>query len=199
MGVRSFFHAPARAFGRGQFPACMAWVLRLPVRRLLTSPEALAARMRLAGNENVLEVGCGAGYYSAAVAQALPRGQLFLLDRQPGMVSEAKRALSALGVRNASYACADACALPYTDESIDAAFLVTVLGEIERPDAALSELFRVLKPGARLWVTEHRTDPDFVSLGTLRRFGADAGFAYRGWVGRRWAFSAAFEKPPRSA
>ena len=57
--------------------------------------------------------------------------------------------------------------LPFPDRSFDAAYLVSVLGEIPDPAAALAELRRVLKPGGRLVIGEIFLDPDFPRFGWL--------------------------------
>ena len=53
--------------------------------------------------------------------------------------------------------------MPYEDGTFDAAFLVTVLGEVPDQDSALRELARVLQPGGRLIVGELLGDPHYVS------------------------------------
>ena len=42
--------------------------------------------MKLAANARVLEVGCGPGFFSPSIAQAVPSGQVFLLDLQHEML-----------------------------------------------------------------------------------------------------------------
>ena len=63
------------------------------------------------------------------------------------------------GIANIESTLGDAQALPYDDDSFDAAYLVTVLGEIPDQDAALRELARVVRPGGRLVVGELFGDP----------------------------------------
>lgn len=77
------FAAAKRAFARGVFPHQFAWILELPWRRAVLSPEALASRLRLRPAANVLEIGSGSGYYSVALARSIPRGRLQLFDLQP--------------------------------------------------------------------------------------------------------------------
>ena len=60
--------------------------------------------------------------------------------------------------------------------SFDRAFLVTVLGEIPDKAAALREIYRALKPGGILSVTEMLPDPDFQTPDTVRRLADETGF-----------------------
>ena len=100
--------------------------------------------------ERILEVGPGYGYYSLSVADRLgPKGKLDILDIQPRMLRHTLRSARRLRTRNLVAACGSVEALPYRDEVFDGAFLVTVLGEVNDPAAALRELFRVIRPGGR--------------------------------------------------
>jgi uncharacterized protein len=89
-----------RLTGPGIYPYQLSWLLLLPLRRLILSPEALADRLHLANTSVVLEVGSGPGYFSCAVARRLPRGHLELLDVQPEMLEQARARLDRAGVRN---------------------------------------------------------------------------------------------------
>jgi ubiquinone/menaquinone biosynthesis C-methylase UbiE len=119
--------------------------------------------------ERVLEVGPGTGYYALPVAGWLaPGGQLDVLDVQQEMLDHTMRRAGEEGVANIVPALADARSMPYPDDSFDAAYLVTVLGEIPDQDAALRELGRVVRPGGRIVVGELFGDPHMVTHGALR-------------------------------
>ena len=50
-------------------------------------------RLRLEGDETVLDAGCGTGRVTAVLAERLPRGRVIAVDGSPAMVAEARRRL----------------------------------------------------------------------------------------------------------
>jgi ubiquinone/menaquinone biosynthesis C-methylase UbiE len=131
--------------------------------------------------ETVLEVGPGTGYYTLSVARTVAR--LHVFDLQQDMLDHTMRRAAAAGIANVEPRRGDARSLPYDDASFDAAYLVTVLGEIPDQDAALRELRRVLRPGGRLVVGELLGDPHMVAEGALRRRAGAAGLRFERRVG----------------
>lgn len=87
-------------WARGVFPHQLSWLLDNPLRRLFLSPHDLADHLALSETSRVLELGPGPGYFSAALAKRVPRGELALLDIQPQMLEKAKRKLESMGFRN---------------------------------------------------------------------------------------------------
>ncbi len=165
------------------------------------APHPLITRSRLreildAGpGERILEVGPGTGYYTLDVAEwVTPDGTLDIVDLQQEMLDHTLSRARERGIDNITPAQADATALPYDDGSFDAAFLVTVLGEIPDQDQALRELFRVLRPGGRLIVGELLGDPHYVRLAPLRLRTSGAGLSYQRRVGSALGYFARFEK-----
>lgn len=78
--------------GRGKvFPAQRAASLLNPLRRLIQSPTRTVERMALAPTNKVLEIGCGPGYFSGAIAAAVPDGSLVLFDLQLAMLDLARK------------------------------------------------------------------------------------------------------------
>ena len=158
---------------------------------------ATLERFDIRPGQTVLELGPGPGYYSIEASRMLgPEGRLLCLDIQRGMLDVLARRLAEAGADNVGLAVADAMHLPLATASVDRAFLVTVLGEVPDPDAALAELRRVLKPGALLGFCESLGDPDIVFLGKLRNLCGRQGFeevaCYRNPLG----YTAVFRAPP---
>jgi SAM-dependent methyltransferase len=146
--------------------------------------------------ERVLEVGPGTGYYTLDVAEWVgPDGSVDILDLQQEMLDHTMQRAGERSLANITPTQSDATALPFEDETFDAAFLVTVLGEIPDQDAALRELARVLKPGGRLVVGELLGDPHYVALGPMRLRAAAAGLGFERRSGNPLGYFARFSKP----
>ena len=166
------------------------------------APHPLITRERLRGvlepapGERVLEVGPGTGYYTLDVADwVAPGGEVEILDVQQEMLDHTMRRAAERGSPAITATLADATAMPLEDGSFDAAYLVTVLGEIPDQDAALRELARVLKPGGRLVVGELMGDPHYVGIKGMRLRAAGAGLEFERRSGNGLGFFARFRKP----
>lgn len=143
--------------------------------------------------ERLLEVGPGTGYYALPVAGWLgPDGRLDVFDLQQDMLDHTLSAAAGSGLRNVTGTQGDARALPYPDDAFDAAYLVTVLGEIPDQTAALRELARVVRPGGRVIVGELLGDPHVVMIGALRRRAEAAGLRFERRVGGVLGYFARF-------
>jgi ubiquinone/menaquinone biosynthesis C-methylase UbiE len=116
----------------------------------------------------MLDVACGPGYVAAAAAA---RGASVTgLDFSAAMVAEARRRWPALTFREG-----DAEALPFEAASLDAVVMNFGLLHLARPDTALAEAFRVLRPGGRyaftVWAAPERTVGFGMTLRAIEQFG----------------------------
>ena len=66
----------SRRVGNFPYPQWAAVFLNNPVRRLIGRPGSVVEGLRLTGNERVLEIGPGPGYFSTELARRLPLGRL---------------------------------------------------------------------------------------------------------------------------
>jgi SAM-dependent methyltransferase len=105
--------------------------------------DALLDAAGAAGGVRLLDVGCGPGHLCARAARrgARPIG----IDLADGMVELAGRRHPQIEFRRA-----DAEALPFADDSFDAAVGAFVINHLPHPDRGAAELCRVLRPGGRL-------------------------------------------------
>jgi len=144
----------------------------------------------------VLEVGPGTGYYTLDIAEQVgDEGRVEILDVQREMLDHTLRAANEAGLWNVHATQSDATGMPYEDGTFDAAYLVTVLGEVPDQSAAMRELARVLRPGGRLVVGELMADFDYVGINSMRLRAAAAGLEFERRVGGRLGYFARFAKP----
>ncbi len=170
-------------------PYGQRWLLEIP-RPLITRTRLLEI-LRPEAGERVLEVGPGSGHYAVAVAQRVaPGGRLDVLDIQPKMLDHTMARAARLGLRTIHPQQGDARELPYPDASFDAAYLVTVLGEVPDQTVALRELARVVKPAGRIVDGELFGDPHWVSPRALERLAGAAGLRLECRVGSPLAYFA---------
>ncbi|MBV9453324.1 MAG: class I SAM-dependent methyltransferase [Rubrobacter sp.] len=112
-------------------PAAYAWVLERP-RRIRQEVPHVFNRIGMRPGERVLEVGCGPGIYTVQAASRLqPNGQLVAVDLQREMVERASERIRQAGLDDVEFHISDAHQLPLEDSSVDRAFLVGVLPEIQ--------------------------------------------------------------------
>jgi SAM-dependent methyltransferase len=141
----------------------------------------------------MLEIGPGTGYYSTRIAACLePGGMLDILDVRQRFLDHTTKRARAEGLANVTPTLGEGGSLPYPDGCFDAAYLVTVLGEIPDPQAALIELRRVLKPTGRLVVGEIFIDPDFPTFRWLVEHARAAGLVLERRLGMPFAYFARF-------
>ena len=158
-------------------PAVAAQFLDLPVRRLVTDPAVIMERVGLRSGMRVLELGPGPGFFTPEAARRVgPEGRLDCVDIEPALVRKLQAKVRRLGLDNVEVRVADACALPFDDDTFDLVFPISVLGEVPDRVGALRETRRVLRPGGVLSVTEFLPDPDYSLRRTVVRWAEAAGF-----------------------
>jgi trans-aconitate 2-methyltransferase len=106
-------------------------------------------RLPLAGDERVLDAGCGSGRVTELLAERLPRGRVVALDASTSMIAAARERLALFGDR-IEYVTADlGRPLPLT-ESVDAILSTATFHWVLDHDALFANLAEVLRPGGRL-------------------------------------------------
>jgi len=176
------------------YPYAQRKILDLPL-PFLTN-RRLDALLGVRRGERVLEVGPGTGLQALYVAGLLgEEGRLDIVDIQDQMLDHVVNRARAARITSITAARADARQLPFPDATFDAAYLVTVLGEIPEPAAAVCELGRVLKPTGRLVVGEF-LDRHYVPVVDLLRYGNAAGLELSGRLGPPLAYFARLRSTP---
>ena len=120
-------------------------------RQMLTwrSAETHASHLlpHLRTGQSVLDFGCGPGTISVGLARAVEPGEFHGVDIEESQIELARAAAAAGGHANATFHVGDVTALPFEDETFDAAHCHTVLNHVPDTEATLAEVKRVLKSG----------------------------------------------------
>jgi ubiquinone/menaquinone biosynthesis C-methylase UbiE len=146
----------------------------------------------------VLDAGCGPGRLTIPTARAVdPKGTVIALDVQPKMlekVNKKARTERLTNVRTLEGRLGGG-ALDRFENEFDRALLVTVLGEIPDKQSALTKIYRALKPGGILSITEMLPDPHYQNRNKVRRLAEAVGFHFDRTYGPWFAFTMNFVKP----
>jgi SAM-dependent methyltransferase len=116
----------------------------------------------LHGDEHILVVGCGTGRVAIELAKLLTTGHVTGIDISESVIGDAPNSPSENarieGVENrVTFQYGDPTDIPFEDATFDILTMDNVLHEIEEEDLkiqALSEVYRVLKPGGRFVMVE---------------------------------------------
>ncbi|HEY9077730.1 MAG TPA: class I SAM-dependent methyltransferase [Anaerolineaceae bacterium] len=188
--ARKKFHFPAPAF-IGRF-------LDSDLRRKFQPADQIIRRSGIKPGMTVLEIGCGSGAYTTAIAKAVGnQGKVYALDIQPDMLLLLQQKLALpenIKITNVELVNRSAYDLPFANDSIDLVYMITVLQEIPDKQRTLKEVKRVLKPGGLLAVSEWLVDPDYPLPTTTAMDGQKAGLKLHRLEGSLWTYTIVFRK-----
>lgn len=124
------------------------------------------AVMDVGPGQKVLDVGCGPGTDTIALAQLVgDSGRVVGIDWDQEMIDEADRRAVEAGVdRTVTHRRGDATALPFDSGEFDSCRSERLFQHLHSPEAALSEMVRVTKEGG--WVVVVDTDWGTASIDT---------------------------------
>ena len=109
----------------------------------------LIGKLKLNGNETLLDIGSGDGKVTAQIARQLPRGRVVGVDSSPGMVEQASASFGPPAYPNLSFRLMDARRLDFS-EPFDVVFSNATLHWVIDHRPVLEGVRRVLRKGGRL-------------------------------------------------
>jgi len=133
-----------------QFKAAQreSWALFAPLEALTTPTAAkLVEFARVERGEKVLDVACGTGVVAVTAMRA--GAKVKALDLSPVLLERARWNAKTAGA-DIEFTEGDAEALPYPDASFDVVFSQFGHMFAPRPEVAVAEMLRVLRPGGRI-------------------------------------------------
>jgi len=129
-------------------------LMSLGVHRLWKRDFVANSGIRL--GQRVLDLAGGTGDITAHLSKRVGvRGRVVLTDINRDMLELGRRRLEDRGISgNVCYALVNAERLPFADSTFDAVTIAFGLRNVTDKEAALSEMFRVLRPGGRVSILE---------------------------------------------
>jgi len=112
----------------------------------------LIDRLKLRGDEHVLDVGCGDGKITAEIARAVPKGSVTGMDASPPMIEFAKKTFPPGKFGNLRFRCMDARHIRF-ERRFDLLFSNAALHWVDDHQTFLRGASAVLNPGGRLVVS----------------------------------------------
>lgn len=172
-------------------PHQMATWLEHPLRLRYRKPDGLLGQLGVFQGMSVADLGCGTGLFTVEMARRVGEtGAVHAVDIQVPMLDHARRFISEAGVEKpVRYHHSGIHTLPIPDQSVDVALMVAVLGELPAKTLALDEVRRILKPGARLAISEEILDPAYVPAPLARRWAEESGFTFGALTGNPFCYT----------
>lgn len=104
----------------------------------------------------LLELGCGPGFYSCQLAALFPQISVLGADCSVRQLECARSKAVEAGLRNCHFEEDNVLALSHADESFDALIAARLFTVLPKRERAISEMYRVLRPGGRCFIAEPR-------------------------------------------
>lgn len=135
-------------------PWWLGYTFDNPIRRVVHNPAIILGGL-VEGGQTVVDVGCGLGYFSLALARIVgDRGRVIALDIQPEMLDRARARAKRQGVDGLIvFRLCEPDSLNLRD-SVDFVLAFWMVHEVSNQEALLAEIRFALKPAGHLLLVE---------------------------------------------
>ncbi len=103
---------------------------------------------------HLLELGCGPGFYACRFAENYPEMRTTGIDLSQALLNRARTRAAQMKLTNCSFHHADVHALPAPVGEVDVIVISRLFLVVPNRDDVLREVFRVLRPGGRVFIAE---------------------------------------------
>ena len=177
-------------------PPWLSWTLINPIRSLSQNP-AKTLRPFVKEGDTVLDVGCGPGYFTTALAKLVgENGLAIAADIQEWMLERVRRRVEKAGLTGqARLHLARADRLDIPSDRVDFALAFWMVHEVPDKERLFSEILACLVPGGTLLLVEPRLHVNAKAFAEITGTALKAGFVSAGPVSIRISRARLFRKP----
>jgi len=178
-------------------PPWLAWLVELDNPLFVSNrASSVISGLDIKRGMYVLDAGCGPGRLTIPLALEVgSQGRVVAVDLQAEMLERARAKAERQRLKNVDFLEVQLGANELDISGFDRAVLVEVLGEIPNQEAALREVWRALKPGGVLGISEVIADPHFQSRKHVTELARSVGFRELFSFGGRLAYTLYLERP----
>jgi ubiquinone/menaquinone biosynthesis C-methylase UbiE len=131
-------------------------ILRAQTKLTWTHERHLLPRHGLRPGMAMADVCCGIGDFAVLVQKEFNPASIIALDHSRTSIEYARKVAADFGVSNIEYVYADASEMILEDSQFDFVTCRHSLQVFDRPELILKELYRICKPGGRVYITNEK-------------------------------------------
>ena len=131
-------------------------ILRNPTRLTWRHERKLLPLHGLATGMKIADICCGIGDFATLVKKEFKPSRLLALDHSKASLEYARRVAADFGMHDIEYVYGDAAAMIIEDNEFDFVTCRHSLQIFDKPELILKELFRICKPGGRVYITNEK-------------------------------------------
>ena len=154
MSTQNLTDAGSYQFGKFEKNAEELERLKLQATVALKQEQQIWSESGLKPGMKVLDLACGPGFTACELARAVGDGDVTGIDINEELIATAHQAKASEGVENVSFALGNLYNLDLPENSFDFVYARFVFQHLEKPELALSNVWKILKPGGVLCILD---------------------------------------------
>lgn len=131
-------------------------VLRTQTKMTWRHEKAILPRHGMREGLTIADICCGIGDFAVLVHKEFKPARLVALDHSKSSLSYARKVAADFGIQGIEYIYGDAAEMLIEDDQFDFVTCRHSLQVFDRPELILQELYRICKPGGRVYVTNEK-------------------------------------------